>query len=366
MNKLIVVNKGDLDNQYDISINSNFDKLLEYFQKKSPKTYAKICIVTDSNVAKLYLDELINVLKPLQTITISHIFDAGESSKNFDTLNKLYEDLINNHFDRHDLLIALGGGVVGDLCGYCAATYLRGIDYMQIPTTLLSQVDSSVGGKTAIDFMQYKNMVGAFYMPKLVYVNVSVLNTLDDVQFESGMAEIIKHGLIRDVAYYDYINVNKEDIAKKRILSLIELIYQSLAIKSWVVEKDPKEKGIRAYLNFGHTIGHAVEKLSDYNLYHGQCVAIGMTAALYISNRLGHISDDDFDKAISLFRYFNLPTSVDGTEFDADMILKATKSDKKMNAGTIRFVILETIGEAKISNSIDDNMLLDAIKYIIK
>ena len=171
-------------------------------------------------------------------------FQAGEASKNTDTVNGVYEFLIQNHFDRHDLMIALGGGVVGDLTGFTAATYLRGIDFIQVPTSLLSEVDSSIGGKTGVDFMQYKNMVGVFYQPKLVYMNLNVLKTLPKDQLISGFGEILKHGLIRNHDYF---------------------------LKRDVVERDPKEKGERALLNFGHTIGHAVEKLSDFGLSHGVC-----------------------------------------------------------------------------------------------
>ena len=362
----LVVNKDDVSNRYDISLNTDFVKLRYYFSEKFVKKYAKICIVTDDKVANFYLDEVKSALSGLNSLIFTHIFPSGEASKNFNTLNKLYEDLITNHFDRNDLLIALGGGVVGDLTGYCAATFLRGIDYIQVPTTLLSQVDSSIGGKTAIDFMQYKNMVGAFYMPKLVYINVNTLKTLDKAQFNSGMGEIIKHGLIQDKDYYEFIIANKTDIAEFRSKTLIELILRSCAIKSRVVEIDPKEKGIRAYLNFGHTIGHAIEKLSDYRLYHGQCVAIGMVSALYISCKLGNISKDDMDKAVDLIKYFELPTNVDSQNFDAASILAATKSDKKMSNDRIKFVVLSSIGEAEINKDIDESMLLEAINYIIK
>ena len=362
----LIVNKEDDNNRYDISLNTDFVKLKHYFSEKLDKKYAKICIVTDDKVANFYLDEVKYALSGLDFQIFSHIFPAGEASKNCNTLNKLYEDLITNHFDRNDLLVALGGGVVGDLTGYLAATYLRGIDYIQVPTTLLSQVDSSIGGKTAIDFMQYKNMVGAFYMPKLVYINVNTLKTLDKAQFDSGMGEIIKHGLIQDKDYYEFIIEHEADIAEFRPEILIELILRSCAIKSRVVEIDPKEKGIRAYLNFGHTIGHAIEKLSNYELYHGQCVAIGMVSALYISRKLGNISEDEMSRAVDLIRYFELPTYVNGDKFDAKLVLEATKSDKKMENNKIKFVVLNSIGDAKINREIDDALLLEAINYIIK
>ena len=367
MNKLLTVNRENPDTKYDIKVNSDFSELSDFFHnhnQNGQNNYAKICIVTDSNVAKIYLKEVSDILKSLNHDVYTHIFDAGEASKNFNVLNKLYEDLINNRFDRGDLLVALGGGVVGDLTGYCAATYLRGIDYIQVPTSLLSQVDSSIGGKTAIDFLKYKNMVGAFYMPKLVYINTSTLNTLDDKQFSAGMGEIIKHGLIADRAYYDFIDSQKHEIKSKVPNSLIELVYGSCLIKSKVVEKDPKEKGIRAYLNFGHTIGHAIEKLSDYELLHGQCVSIGITAAMYVSEKLGNISVSDMENARKMLEYFNLPTRLSGSDIPAKAILDATKSDKKMRGGKIKFVVLKSVGEAAICEEIDDLLLLEAIEYI--
>ncbi len=366
MNKLLVVNKGDVETEYNISINESFDGLLEFLSKESNKKYAKICIVTDSNVAKFYSDEVNSLLNELDSTIYIHVFEAGEASKNLDTLSKLYEDLIKFRMDRNDLLVALGGGVVGDLTGFCAATYLRGIDYIQVPTTLLSQVDSSIGGKTAVDFMKYKNMVGAFYMPRLVYINVNTLKTLDSKQFSSGMGEVIKHGLIQDEDYYDYIIANKADIRNNTSNSLIELIYGSCLIKSRVVEEDPKEKGIRAYLNFGHTIGHAIEKLSNYSLFHGECVSLGMMSALYISNQLGYISEEEMHNTKDILEYFGLKTSVNSNDFDKKEILNATKSDKKMDNNHIKFVVLEEIGKAGIRRDISDEMLLDAIDYILE
>lgn len=366
MNKLLVVNKGNVETEYNISLNENYDGLFEYLSKKAKKKYAKICIVTDSNVASFYLDEVKNLLNELDSTIYTHVFEAGEASKNLDTLSKLYEDLINYRMDRNDLLVALGGGVVGDLTGFCAATYLRGIDYIQVPTTLLSQVDSSIGGKTAVDFMQYKNMVGAFYMPRLVYINVNTLKTLDFKQFSSGMGEVIKHGLIQDKSYYNYISDNKDEIRNNTPNSLIELIYGSCLIKSRVVEEDPKEKGIRAFLNFGHTIGHAIEKLSNYSLFHGECVSLGMMSSLYISNQLGYISQEEIHKVKELLEYFGLKTSVNSDDFDKNEVLNATKSDKKMDNNHIKFVILEEIGKAGIRRDISDEMLLDAIDYILE
>ena len=235
---------------YDIFFANDFNSLPELLAGQGIAD-RRVCIVTESNVAPLYLDEIRNQLDGKCKELISIIFEAGESQKNLDTVKMIYEKLILAKFDRKDLLVALGGGVTGDITGFTAATYLRGIDFVQIPTSLLAQVDSSIGGKTGVDFDSYKNMVGAFHMPKLVYINVSTLTTLSDEQFISGMGEIIKHGLIKDSAYFDWLIENHDRILARDKDVLMEMIRVSCNIKRVVVENDPTEKGDRALLNFG-------------------------------------------------------------------------------------------------------------------
>ena len=266
---------------YNIVIEQSFDKLAEEFDKLGV-TGRKLCIVSDSNVAPLYAKYVEDQLSKTGNKIFTYVFEAGEANKNLDTVEDVYEFLIKNHFDRKDMLVALGGGVVGDLTGFTAATYLRGISFIQVPTSLLAQVDSSIGGKTGVDFRAYKNMVGAFYQPKLVYMNISVLKSLSDRLFNSGFGEIIKHGLIKDAAYYEWLRDNISNIKNRNSDALEQMIYVSCNIKREVVEKDPKEKGDRALLNYGHTLGHAIEKLMDFKLYHGECVKLGMIAALRI------------------------------------------------------------------------------------
>ena len=348
---------------YNIHVESSFSSLEESLREDLDNLQRKVCIVTDSHVAALYLDEIASICGDLFTKVISFVFPAGEASKNMDTVQKLYLSLIENHFDRGDLLIALGGGVVGDLTGFAAATYLRGIDFLQIPTTLLAQVDSSIGGKTGVDFQQYKNMVGAFHMPRMVYMNTATLNTLPAEQFSSGMAEIIKHGLIRDEAYYRWISDHREGICGLDPELLEEMIYRSCQIKGSVVEEDPKEKGVRAHLNFGHTVGHAVEKLSDFRLSHGYSVALGMKAAAYLSKKLGYLSGEDISEMLSVFASFGLPVSLP-LEEDSREILQATKSDKKMAGKQIKFIILTAVGTAQIYREFTDEDLLEAIDYM--
>lgn len=324
----------------------------------------KVCIVSDSNVAKIYLNKIEHILSEQYPQVFSFVFDAGEQSKNMATVQKLYEYLIINKFDRHDFIIALGGGVVGDLTGFTAATYLRGIDFVQIPTSLLAQVDSSIGGKTGVDFEQYKNMVGAFYQPRLVYMSMEVFDSLPDQQFANGMAEEIKHGLIKDAAYYTWIRDHREELLQKKPETLIGMLEIGCNIKRVVVENDPKEKGERALLNFGHTIGHAVEKLSDFQLYHGECVAIGMVAAAYLSVKMGCLSESQLHEFEQVLCDYQLPTHIQG--YDADAILETTKSDKKMIGGKVKFTLLHAIGDAYSDLSLTDEDLLDAIHYILE
>ena len=364
MSKSLPVNyNGNI--YYNIEIRDSFDDLCPMLLKLGYSSSTKIMVVSDSNVSELYLDELKKALDRSFDVIADHIFEAGEQNKNLSTVSKLYEALIENHFERRDILIALGGGVVGDLTGFAAATYLRGVDFIQLPTTLLSQVDSSIGGKTGVDCMQYKNMVGAFYMPKLVYMNLSVLKTLPPEQFSSGMAEIIKHGMIKDRTYYEWIASHSESINSLDPDALEHMISRSCEIKRSVVEEDPTEKGIRAVLNFGHTIGHAIEKLSDFSMFHGQCVAIGCVAATLISKSTGkNISENDVADMYDVFRKFDLPVNISGG-LTVDEIFETTRSDKKMEAGKIKFILLNSLGDAYIEYDLSESQIKNAINAII-
>ena len=348
---------------YFILLEQDYKKLPEELRKLGYQPDRKICIVTDTNVSRLYHKTLERILKPCFETVSSFCFPAGEEQKQLDTVQKLYEHLIQNHFDRHDVLIAFGGGVVGDLTGFTAATYLRGIEFIQVPTTLLAQVDSSIGGKTGVDFSRYKNMVGAFYQPKLVYMNLSVLRTLPKEQFISGMGEILKHGLIRSKTYFKWLQEHDTSIMDLQPDILEEMVFQSCLIKRDVVERDPKEKGERALLNFGHTVGHAIEKLSDFKLYHGHCVGIGMAAACYLSCSFGHITEEEYHFILNTLTHFGLPIQTSG--LSAEEILAATKSDKKMLAGKVKFILLESIGNAYINPDLSDAQILSGISSIL-
>lgn len=348
---------------YSIWLEPDFGNLpaaLEGLQVKN----RKLCIVTDTTVEELYAKQLENVLEPCCSYVSLFVFPAGEEHKTLDTVRRLYEHLILERFDRRDLLVALGGGVVGDLTGFAAATYLRGIDFIQVPTTLLSQVDSSIGGKTGVDFDAYKNMVGAFHMPKLVYMNLSVLQSLPRRQFSSGMAEIIKHGLIQDSEYYDWLECHYETVMNGEYEAILHMVGESCRIKQHVVEVDPTEQGIRAWLNFGHTAGHAVEKLKDFSMSHGECVAVGCVAAAWMSWRRGNITEEAFRRTEQILKAYGLPIRVTGLL--PEEVLKTTKLDKKMEAGRIRFVLLRQIGEAYAARDVSDDELLQAIRYVCR
>ena len=346
---------------YDIVLATTFSNLKDEMLPFET-TNKKLCIVTDSTVNALYAEELKNELSSICKKIVIFTFPAGEESKTLDTAQNIYQFLIEEKFDRKDMLLALGGGVVGDTTGFVAATYLRGIDFIQIPTTLLSQVDSSIGGKTGIDFLSYKNMVGAFHMPKLVYINIAALNTLDDRQFFSGMGEVLKAGLIRDAIFYEWIITNMYEICERDLTVLEEMIRRSLLIKKIIVEKDPTEQGERALLNLGHTIGHAIEKAKNFALPHGECVALGTIAAAYISWKKELLSMEEYYEIRDMFVPFYLPISVD--DIVPEEILALTKSDKKVEDGSIKFILLKKVGKAIIDRSVTDQDILEAINEI--
>ena len=262
------------------------------------------------------------------------------------------------------MLVALGGGVTGDMTGFAAATYLRGIQFIQIPTSLLAQVDSSIGGKTGVDFKGYKNMVGAFKQPALVYINTETLKSLNNREFISGMGEVIKYGFIKDKDFFDWLSQNITDILNLDDSALEYIISKSCHAKKIVVENDFTEKGERATLNFGHTIGHAIEKIKDFSLLHGECVAIGMKAALYISLKKNMITEDEFNRGVKIISDFKLPIST--SDISAEDVLEATMHDKKMDSGVIKFILINGIGNAIIDRTVTQDEMSDAIKNVLE
>lgn len=346
---------------YDIVFTRDFELLLDELQALDVEN-RRVAVIADTNTAGLFGDTVRGLLEGHCRKVILHVFPAGEANKTLDTVKEIYKDLIEEQFDRKDLLIALGGGVVGDITGYAAATFLRGVDFVQIPTTLIAQSDSSIGGKTGVDFDGYKNMVGAFYMPKLVYMNIGALKELDDRQFYAGFAEVMKHGLIKDAAFYEWLLDNMYEIHDRDPEVLEEMVMRSCSVKKLVVEKDPTEKGERALLNFGHTIGHGIEKAMKFEMLHGECIALGMVAAAYISWKHNWLSMEEYYEVRDMFVPFNLPISIDA--IDPEEIVRLTKSDKKMEAGQIKFVLLKKVGKAVIDRNVTDDEILDAVREI--
>ena len=354
---------------YDIVLADNFDHLFEELSRivpdflssgtphgetdqNAPFPYDKVLIITDSNVAPLYLSDVIGPLEHHDIPVFSYVIPAGEEHKNLDEIRRLYAFMIDRHLDRHSVLIALGGGVVGDMTGFAAATYLRGIDYIQIPTTLLAQADSSIGGKTGVDFDGYKNMVGAFKMPKLVFENVSTLKSLDGRQYASGFAEVMKAGLIRDEVFYSWLISNMYEILERDPVTLQTMIYNADLIKKMVVEKDPYEKGDRRLLNLGHTLGHAIEKYLNFTLTHGECVALGCVCAAFLSWKKGYLSSDEYYEIRDMFVPFGLPITVEN--IDPDTVISLMHSDKKAVNDHVPFVLLKGIGRAFVSDEVMD------------
>ena len=359
MSRLTVKNKDK--SSYDIVYKLSFEALASEISLIYPEK-RKFCIVTDTNVDPLYADEVEKKISDISSGVFKYVIPAGEDHKNLDEVKGLYKFLIENKFDRKAVLVALGGGVIGDMTGFTAATFLRGIDFIQIPTTLLSQADSSIGGKTGVDLDGFKNMVGAFKMPSLVYTNLSVLKSLPGKQFASGFAEVMKSALIKDEKFYVWLIENSEAILSMDPDILLEMVYRCDGIKKSVVEKDPYEKGERALLNLGHTLGHAIEKYYDFKLLHGECVALGCVAAAFISWKKDFISKDEFYEIRDMFVLFGLPISIDNADLQA--ITDLTKNDKKMDAGNIRFILLRKTGKAFISDEVTEDDMKAALEEL--
>jgi len=308
---------------------------------------AKIAVITNPTVGDLYCERLVSALvQDGRQVSVIRLPD-GEAYKTVATLEHIYDVLIEQRFDRYCGLLALGGGVIGDIVGFAAATYLRGIPFVQIPTTLLAQVDSSVGGKTGVNHPQGKNLIGAFYQPKHVHIDVSVLATLPDREYAAGLAEVIKYGIIWDADFFKWLEDNREFLARRSAEALIHAVMMSCQIKANVVENDEKEQGIRALLNLGHTFGHAVETLAGYGVIkHGEAVAIGMVMAARTSLKRGLCSQVELDRIVQLLTFFNLP--VVPPDFSAQDYHAVMQRDKKVKDGRVRLVLNHGIGAAEL------------------
>ena len=316
-------------------------------------------IVTNTTVEKLYLETVVKALTGIQVDTV--VLDDGEQFKTTKELEKIYDALLKNKHNRTTTLIALGGGVVGDMCGFAAATYQRGVNFIQVPTTLLSQVDSSVGGKTGVNHPLGKNMIGAFHQPQAVIADTEVLNTLPSNELSAGIAEVIKYGLIADCEFYQWLQDNMSSLVAKQPGALAFAIERSCQNKADVVAQDEKEGGIRATLNLGHTFGHAIEAEQGYgNWLHGEAVAVGMLQAADLSWRLGKITAQEVNELRQLLEVANLPVA--GPEnMTTTQYLEHMAVDKKVLDGRIRLVLLEKIGQAFITSEVPQELILQTL-----
>jgi 3-dehydroquinate synthase len=305
----------------------------------------KVAVVTNPVVAPLYLERVAGVLAREGIEVVRIIVPEGEAHKDWRTLNGIFDALLEQRCARDTTLIALGGGVIGDLAGFAAATYQRGMPFVQIPTTLLAQVDSSVGGKTAINHPLGKNMIGAFHQPQLVVADMRTLETLPERELRSGLAEVIKHGLIRDVAFIGWLEAHLDRVLARDPDALEQAVVRSIAIKAEIVGEDERERGLRALLNFGHTFGHAIETGLGYGAWlHGEAVAAGMVMAADLSRQLGYLSEADTARVRSLLERAGLPTAARG--ITPERMQQLMQLDKKTRGGRVHFVLLERVGVA--------------------
>lgn len=365
-----------IDNSY-----KNFTTLVYEFNNKNIENlskfnineiYDEVLIISDENVYNHQLDNFINNIKA--KIVYEYIIPSGEDSKSLSVYEEIIKYCIRINLSRKSLIIALGGGVVGDLAGFVASTYMRGIDVCQVPTSLLSQVDSSVGGKTGINIGNFKNIIGTFYQPKFTYINIDALKTLSYNEFIAGMAEVIKYSIIYDYDFLDYLINNSENILNKDNKTLHYMVKKCIEIKADIVSKDEKEGDLRKILNFGHTFGHGVEKLCKIS--HGEAVSIGMNMAFKLALEKGYINGSYYDKFINACDKFNLPLNFNISLDEKDEItkerkdkinqeiLEIMKNDKKNSFGKINLILPIGFGKVKIIDDIDDGEILKIIKEV--
>ncbi|MBI2559408.1 3-dehydroquinate synthase [Candidatus Woesearchaeota archaeon] len=353
--------KEETDNSYDILIDGGLFNNLAAELKNKPLGNA-YAIITDSNVGKIYGKKLVKNFQNKNLHAHLITFPAGEKSKNRKIKEKIENDMLKLAFGRDTCVIALGGGVAGDVAGFVAATYMRGIPYIQVPTSLLAMVDSSIGGKVGVDTEYAKNSIGAFYQPKKVIIDLNFLKTLPKEELANGLAEIIKHALIKNKDFFHFLEKNIDDMLKLDFELLKKTIKKSCEIKASVVMQDEKEKGMRRILNYGHTIGHAIESALNYGISHGNAIAIGMSYAAKLSAKLGFLHEGSVIRQNNLLGHIGLPHRLSHHKLKPKKILEYAQYDKKIINGRINFILLKSIGDAFIS----DKVTIDDIKKIME
>jgi 3-dehydroquinate synthase len=322
----------------------------------------KAFVVTDSNVGPKFLAPLSASLRRAGFDSVSHTLPAGESFKNLEQIGRIYDTLIGGKIDRQGIVIALGGGVVGDMTGFAAATVLRGVPFVQVPTTLLSMVDASVGGKTGIDHPLGKNLIGAFHQPIAVLIDPETLKTLPERELRSGLAECIKHDIIRDAEHFSQLANSIERALNLDMTYLADLVAHNVAIKARVVEVDPFEKAERAHLNYGHTFGHAIETISNFSYTHGESIALGMVAAARTAQRLNLLDAGSVDSITATLAKAGLPTGQ--LKVDPAAVVESMIYDKKVRSGNIRLVLPDRIGHVVIRDDVPPPLMLEAVQSL--
>lgn len=354
-------------NSYEIAIASGSLSQLGA-KMKQLKLGKKVLVVSNPEVFGYYGDTCLQSLEEVGFEIYQHLIPAGEVHKHLQSIEKIYDTALANHLERSSTLVALGGGVIGDMTGFAAATWLRGVNFVQVPTSLLAMVDASVGGKTGVNHPQGKNLIGAFYQPKLVLIDPDVLQTLPEREFRAGMAEVIKYGVIWDAELFSELeqaeHIDSFESIEPELLNTI--LARSCQAKADVVSQDEKEAGLRAILNYGHTIGHAIESLTNYQKYvHGEAVALGMVAAGEIAIQMGSWKEAAANRQNKLIAQAGLPTKVSAKVKVKD-VLEAIKSDKKVKSGKVRFILPKKIGAVKITDKVSSDVVKESVLQLIE
>jgi shikimate kinase/3-dehydroquinate synthase len=356
-----IVNVSLGDRSYDIEIGGSLDQTGSRLQDLG--LGKKMAVVTNPTVKQLYGQRLVDSLKAAGFLVMSIEVPDGEQFKNLDWANAIYTALLINSFDRKSPLVALGGGVIGDLTGFAAATFMRGVPFVQVPTTLLAMVDSSVGGKTGVNHAMGKNMIGAFYQPRRVLMDLGVLKSLPKEEILAGLAEVIKYGVICDAVLFDYLDKNRGEILALDPDALAHIVRRSCEIKADVVSRDEREGGLRAILNFGHTLGHAIETAESYAIRHGYAVAIGMVYAARLAHKAGLCDQSVPGRVEHLIRSFGLPTDFSALNRRPSVIelMDTIQVDKKAEGGKVKFVLPKKIGDVVITQEWDERQLRELL-----
>lgn len=356
----VELNTHSTSRSYPIIVSDSFQNLGDFIKKNENKCL----IITDRNLEKLHLKSLHTAIQGLYKEVYVYSVPAGEDSKSLEQSKEIYEFLIQGEFCRDDAIIAFGGGVVGDLSGFVAATFMRGIQYIQVPTSLLAQVDSSVGGKTAVNVLKTKNVVGAFYQPQLVYINFTLLQTLPIEELRNGLVEVLVHAIIKDYDLFEYLEVNLDRILQLEPEVLEHLIIRNCTIKKEVVQRDERDKGERAILNFGHTYGHAIESVYDYKYKHGECVAIGIMGACYLAEQILKLDSSIRLRIRAVLERIQVFHSIQ--DCDKRQVLQFLSHDKKIVRDKVYFILPLKIGEVMKCEITDMQLVEEVLDTIIQ